>query len=201
MLDLKRHWFKDIETLIGKTFGVFPLTPNQYTYLSGVFAIIGVVFMMKHDLIWSLFFFLIAAFNDLIDGAVARSKDLVTTEGAYLDTVFDRYVEGIMLFGLFFLPLPQVWLPTYVWIYLALFGSIVTTYSKAAAKEKNVNVRNDLKGGLLSRAERMILLFLAIISAIVNPDLTYVVYIIIVIAVFTNLTAAERISSAVYYNK
>jgi hypothetical protein len=51
MLDTKRSWFKDLEKTIGKIFGVLPLTPNQYTLLSGVMAIISAYFIVK-ELFW-----------------------------------------------------------------------------------------------------------------------------------------------------
>ena len=71
---------------------------------------------------------------DFIDGAVARKKGLSTKKGAYCDTIADRYVESILLFGLLFVNLPIWYLPAYAWIFLVMMGSTMTTYAKAAAK-------------------------------------------------------------------
>lgn len=200
MLDKKRHWFKDLEKIIGKVFGSLPLTPNQYTYLSGVFALIGLYFISQENLILAIILFLIAAGLDFVDGAVARAKNMSSKIGAYLDTVFDRYVEGIMFFGILFLPLPYFIIPGYAWVYLAIFGSIVTTYVKAAAKEKDL-VNQELKGGLLSRGERLILTFLALILGVIYPDYLYMIYVIALIAILANFTAIQRFSSAISNNK
>jgi len=200
MLDTKRHWFKDLEKLVGKIFGALPLTPNQYTYLSGVFALIGLWYMIQENLILAIVFFLIAGGLDFVDGAVARAKNMSSKVGAYLDTVFDRYVEGIVFFGMLFLSLPTVFIPGYAWVYLAIFGSVVTTYVKAAAKEKDL-VNQELKGGLLSRGERLILIFVALIIGVMYPDYLYMTYVIAIIAVLSNFTAIQRFHSAVSINK
>jgi len=200
MLDTKRHWFKDLEKIVGKIFGALPLTPNQYTYLSGIFALVGLWYMVKENLIWAIVFFLIAAGLDFVDGAVARAKNMSSKVGAYLDTVFDRYVEGIIFFGMLFLTLPTVIIPGQAWVYLAIFGSIVTTYVKAAAKEKDL-VNQELKGGLLSRGERLILIFIALILGAMYSDYLYMTYVVALIAVLANFTAIQRFQSAIAINK
>jgi phosphatidylglycerophosphate synthase len=200
MLDTKRHWFKDLEKIVGSVFGAFPLTPNQYTYLSGFFALIGLWFMMGESLVWATVFFVIAAGLDFVDGAVARAKNMSSKVGAYLDTILDRYVEGIIFFGMMFLVLPEFIIPGQAWVYLAIFGSVVTTYAKAAAKEKDL-VNQELKGGLLSRGERLILIFIALVLGIIYPDYTYMTYIVAIIAVLANFTAIQRVHSAITINK
>lgn len=200
MIDTKRHWFVGIEKEAGKTFSALPVTPDQYTLASVVFALVGLYFMVQMNLIWATFFFIFAAGLDFVDGAVARTRKIATKVGAYLDTIVDRYVEGAIYFGFLFLNLPSVILPGFAWVFLALFGSVVTTYAKAAAKEKDL-VGQELKGGLMSRGERLFLIFAALISGIVYPDYLYTTYIIAIIAVLSNITAIQRIWSAIRINK
>ncbi len=197
MLDSHRHLFKELEKIIVKVFSPLPITPNQYTLIAFLSIFITLYFLVKQNIILAIVFFFIAAFLDLVDGAVARSKNMTTKTGAYLDTIIDRYVEGILLLGMLFLPLPEIFFPAYVWIFLALFGSITTTYSKAAAKEKDL-VKQELKGGLLSRGERIILLVITLILITFNA--TYAVYVLIIIAVLSNFTALQRINSAIRLN-
>jgi phosphatidylglycerophosphate synthase len=201
MLDTKRSWFKDLEKIVGKMFGVLPLSPNQYTLLSGVMAIISAYFIVKELFWWAIVFFLIASFLDFVDGAVARAKNKSTKVGGYLDTIFDRYVEGIILLGLLFVDLPSIFnVAGYVWVYLVMFGSVVTTYAKAAAKEKDL-VNQELKGGLMSRAERLILIFIALVLAAMYPDYNYTVVVLFIIAILANFTAVQRVWSAISINK
>jgi phosphatidylglycerophosphate synthase len=197
MLDLYKVSFKNIERFVGRIFAFFPLSPNHYTLLSIIFSLGSFYFLIRQSLISAIIFFLIAGFLDFIDGAVARYKNISTKIGAYLDTICDRYVEGILLLGMLFLPIPKVFLTKEVWIFLILFGSIMTTYAKAAAKEKEL-VRQELKGGLLSKTERIILLIISLILGIFN--FSWMAYSLILIAILTNFTALQRINSAIKLN-
>jgi len=191
MLAEKREKFKKIETKIGEIFSKLKLSPNQLTFNSIIFAIFSLFFLINKNLICALIFFTLTAFFDFIDGAMARFLKMETKKGAYLDTICDRYVEGIILLGFLFLPLKEfLFLPAKVWIFLAFFGSFATTYAKAAAKEKEL-VREELKKGLFGRGERIILIFLTIFLGIFN--FSWMIYPIIVLAVFSNLTAFQRI--------
>lgn len=190
MLDLWRSSFSFLEKRVGKIFSIFPLKPNHWTLLSIFFAFFYLFFLWKGKLNFALFCFFISSFLDFVDGAVAREKGLATKKGAYWDTISDRYVEAIFLLGFLLLPLPKIILPSFFWIFLILFGSIMTTYAKAAAKEKEL-VEKELKGGLISRGERLILIFLSLFLFNFNPFWTS--QLLILIAILTNFTALQRI--------
>jgi len=190
MLEEKREKFKKISQWVGDIFSKIGLTPNQYTLISLIFAIFSFWFLIKFNLILALVFFLMATILDFVDGAVARSAQKETKKGAYLDTICDRYVEGIILLGFLLLPLPYFILSAKIWIFLAFFGSLMTTYSKAAAKEKELT-QAEIKKGLLGRPERIILISLAIFLGILNFPWT--IYPIVALAILSNLTALQRI--------
>lgn len=194
MLDARRDSFKRLEKIIADIFSPMPFTPNQYSFSSVIFAFVCFYFLTKQALLWAILFFFLAVFADLIDGAIARRKNLATKKGAYLDTIFDRYVEGIVLFGFLFLALPEIIFPSYVWIILILFGSMMTTYAKSAAKEKEL-VEKELKGGLMSRAERNIFYFIAMVFGLLSLEASALI--LIVTAILVNFTAAQRIYSAI----
>lgn len=190
MIEQYREKFKIISEKVGQVFSKFGPSPNQYTLISLIFVLISFYFLITRSLILALVFFLSAAFLDFIDGAVAKFLKRETKRGAYLDTICDRYVEGIILLGFLFLPLPDFLLPAKIWVFLAFFGSLMTTYSKAAAKEKEL-IQTELKKGLFGRGERIILIILAMILGIIN--LSWLIYPIIVLAIFSNITAIQRI--------
>jgi len=189
MLEEKREKFRQIENKTGGFFSKF-LEPNQYTLGSLIFALLCFFSLRNLNLVLGLIFLSAATLLDFIDGAVARKTKKATKKGAYLDTICDRYVEGIVFFGLLFLPWPKIIFPAHFWIFLAFFGSLMTTYAKAAAKEKEV-VQEELKKGFIGRGERMILITLAIFLGIFN--LNWGLYPIIILAIFSNLTAFQRI--------
>lgn len=191
MLTERREKFKFISERVGLFFSKSKIHPNFFTLVSLLFGLLCFIFLVKNNLILGIFFFLLASFSDFIDGAVARAILKATKIGAYLDTICDRYVEAMFLAGFLFLPLPDVFLPASVWIFLCIFGALMTTYSKAAAIEKRV-IREELKRGLLGRPERLILIFLIMVLGILN--LYWSVYLLIIFAIFSNLTALQRIS-------
>ena len=191
MLEAKREKFKGVSQKTGQFFSKFGSTPNQYTLISLLFVVISFSFLINLNLVLALIFFLSAAFLDFIDGAVAKFTQRETKKGAYLDTICDRYVEGIILLGFLFLPLKGFFLlPAGIWIFLAFFGSLMTTYAKAAAREKEM-VTEELKKGLWGRGERVILIFLAMFLGIFN--LSWMLYPIVILAILSNLTAIQRI--------
>ena len=175
--------------MIGKVFSKF-LTANQYSGLAILMALFYFRFMVANNLKIALIFLFAASFLDFVDGAVARKTNTASPKGAYLDTILDRYVEAMVLLGFLFLPLPLIVFPSHIWILLALFGSLMTTYAKAAGKEKEI-LKTELKEGFAGRGERMILEFLAVFWGIFN--LQWTLYFIIALAVLSNITAIQRV--------
>ncbi len=190
----RREAFRELSIKIGIAFSRLRLSPNQWTLLSIVPALASVYFLAGSQFLYAALLILLSAFMDMIDGSVARVTGKTSKLGAYLDTLMDRYIEFIVVFGLLLAGLPSFFLGAEAWIFLYLFGSLMTTYSKAAAMEKKL-VESELKGGLLERAERMLILFAGIILASFEP--LYLTYVIAALAVLTNLSALQRIYSAV----
>jgi len=195
MLDKKRYLFKGLLLKVGEIFSKLPFSPNQYTVVSIFFSLLAAFFIIKQSFVLALIFFIIASILDSVDGSVARNRNQECKEGAYLDTIIDRYVEGITLFSFLFLPMPTIIFNHYVWVYLALFGSIITTYSKAAAKEKDM-VQKELKGGFFSRGERLITISLILLFAIIDKTFFNSLIVLIIMSILVNITAIQRINMA-----
>ncbi len=195
MLYKNRQMFDKLSTKIGIIFSKIPLSPNQWTIISLLPAFIAVYYLVQGDFLMAGAFFIVSSFLDMVDGAVARVTRTVSMFGAYLDTMVDRYVEAIILFGLLFVALPDFYIPAFAWIFLYLLGSMLTTYAKAAAKEKElVPSGKELKGGLLERAERLLILFFGILAASINP--LYLTYVVAGLAFLTNVSALQRMAIA-----
>ncbi|MBI2578661.1 MAG: CDP-alcohol phosphatidyltransferase family protein [Candidatus Aenigmarchaeota archaeon] len=191
MLYRQRERFNKLSVKVGIIFSRLGLSPNQWTLLTLLPTFAALYFLVREQFLLSAAFFIIASFIDLIDGSVARVTGNVTKLGAYLDTIIDRYVEGIIIIGLLFVNIPGLLFPSYFWLFIYFFGSMMTTYAKAAAKEKEIA---EIKGGFLERAERLILLFAGIVAA--HFSTLYLSYAIILLAVLTNISAVQRILAA-----
>jgi CDP-diacylglycerol--glycerol-3-phosphate 3-phosphatidyltransferase len=184
-------------TLIIKPLSGLGITPNMLTVigllLSGLTAIV-----IAQGLIaiggWLVLF---AGIFDMFDGAMARVRNAATTFGAFLDSTLDRYSEGIILFGLLYyalqhpglkdplwpMPHEQIWMVSF--IYIALLGSLMVSYTKARAEGLGL----ECKTGLLARPERVILLAIGLIFTSTG------IWAVALLAVFSNVTAVERILS------
>lgn len=186
----KRQKFKKLETATGRILSNLPFSPNFYTLSSIALSFFALYFLIKSQLLMVLIFFVLAALLDFVDGAVARYCQKATKIGAYLDTICDRYVEGIILLGFLFLPLKKVGFSPEVWIFILFFGSILTTYSKAAAKEKGL-LEKEFFGGIAGRAERIILVALTIALGLFS--FTWMSWAIVFLAFLFNVAALSRI--------
>jgi phosphatidylglycerophosphate synthase len=186
----KRDKFMGLEIKTGGIFSKIPLSPNQYTLISLALVLPALYFLINANFLLAAFFYVLAVFFDFVDGAVARTSGKATKIGAYLDTICDRYVEGIFLLGFLTLSLSSFGFGAEIWIGLCLFGSLMTTYAKAAAKEKELT-QKELKKGWFQRPERAILILLSLILASFN--VSFLIYPIIILAILSNFTALQRI--------
>ncbi len=184
MTIIRRENFGWLSVKAGILFSRLPIGPNAWTLLSLVPAFLAFVFLVSRNFMLAAIFFAIAAFADVIDGAVARVTGRVTRKGAYLDTIVDRYVEFLVMFGLLFV------LPIF-WVGLSIFGSMITTYSKAAAAEK---LETEVKAGILGRVERLLLLLLIVLA--INFSTKIALYPLVMLAVLSNVSAMQRILTA-----
>jgi archaetidylinositol phosphate synthase len=167
------------------------VTPNQLTFISLLLVFAFFYLMVAGNYIAALAFLAASILLDALDGHLARLTKTSSIYGAYLDTIVDRYVEFIIYLSFLFINLPTIIFSPVIWIVLCIFGSLMTTYSKAAYVEKT---KKDFSGGFLERAERMLLIIIGVALLSSNP--IYLVYILIILAALTNISAIHRISKA-----
>jgi phosphatidylglycerophosphate synthase len=191
MLTSKKHKFQkffDVFVIPLKKTGV---SANQLTLISLFMAFLFFYEMVAGSYVAAIVFLILSIFIDALDGHLARAKGTDSVDGAYLDTIIDRYVEFIIYLSFLFIALPKIIIAPELWITLCIFGSLMTTYAKSAFTEKTLK---NFSGGLLERAERMLIIIIGVI--LLNFDANYLVYTLIVLAILTNLSAILRISKA-----
>lgn len=91
---------------------------------------------------------------DLLDGALARATGRATPFGAVFDSVLDRLSEAAVLSGLLFYYSGRGEREEIALCFAALVGSILVSYVRARAQANGF----DLREGLFTRAERVLLL-------------------------------------------
>lgn len=191
---------EQIGVKLGIIFSKIPLTPNQWTVLSIVPAILGFIALAYYkEMGWGLALFLLSGLIDAIDGGVARVTGSVSNLGAYLDGMFDRFVEALLLAGLMLFALPDSAVlghpvPMWQWLGMLLFfGTCMVSYSRAYADHrKALTDPKKLRkmGGILERAERLGLIFLGML--LFYADAAYLNAAIIIAVLFSILTLLQR---------
>ena len=135
------------------------VTPNVLT-LIGFLCSLGaaVSIALGYPFIGGFVVLLSGAF-DLLDGALARAKQQSTRFGALLDSTLDRLSEASVLFGLLILNLKQPLSPLVWLIYVVIILSMLVSYIRARAEGLGMKC----EVGILSRAERIIILTLGLL--------------------------------------
>lgn len=132
---------------------------------------------------------LIASGLDLLDGALARKTGTVTKFGAVFDSVLDRLSEAAVLGGLLYHYTQVAGHTTEVSLcYAAIVGSIMVSYVRARAE----GIGLELREGLFTRAERVLLLAGALLIAPVTGDVVVLVALWI-LATLSLFTAGQRV--------
>ena len=126
---------------------------------------------------------------DLLDGALARKTGSVTKFGAVFDSVLDRLSEAAVLGGLLYHFAEEGGRTMEVALcYAAMVGSIMVSYTRARAE----GIGLELREGLFTRAERVLLLAGALILAPLVQD-AIVPGALWILATLSLLTAAQRV--------
>ena len=97
---------------------------------------------------------LLASLFDMLDGRVARLRGRPTTFGAFLDSTMDRYSDMVLYLGLLILYARLDKTPHMVLVWVAAFGSFMTSYARARAE----SLIPRCTVGLLERPERIVLI-------------------------------------------
>ena len=170
-----------------------PVSPNMLTIIGLAVSIVTAMIFARGYVVLGGVFILLSGIFDVLDGAVARASNRITAFGAVLDSVCDRYADGIIFVGIIYGLLSrnivshQLFLiPDWLWCSLALIGSYLVSYTRArseAAGAKSMNI------GFAERPERMILLVLGAFTG-------YLVAAIVLIVVLTHITSLQRLIQA-----
>ena len=161
------------------------LSPDHLTILGVIVAIGAGVAIGDGRLLLGFALVILAALPDLLDGALAKASNQVSQRGAFFDSVIDRVTDAILFAGVAYYyasgasgssPLTSM-VPFGI---MAL--SAVISYERAKAESLGL----DAKGGLMERAERIILLLLGLL---IEPLLLPILWVMLVLC---GVTAVQR---------
>ena len=182
LTDNMRVWFKGVTEPVATFLNKIGLTPNTMTMLGLLGNVAGAWYLSQGNMVLGGVFILICTPFDALDGTMARLRGEVTEFGAFVDSVSDRYGELFILGGLlFYYSSHGDQLMTFL-CYASAVGSVMVSYAKARAESLKLNANT----GLLTRMERYLVLTPLLL-------LNQPVIALWVLAIFTNVTALQRI--------
>lgn len=158
------------------------ISADHMTLLGVLMAVASAVSIGLGYLGLGLLFLVLTAVPDVLDGAVAKASGTASPRGAFFDSVMDRVSDALLLVGVaWYLAADRggYWplLPMGV-----LATSMLISYERAKAESLGF----DARGGLMERAERIVLLALGLLfRALLIPVLA-------VMLVLTIATAVQR---------
>ena len=130
------------------------VSADQLTVLGLVLAVGAAVAVGAGQFLIGLALVVLAAVPDLLDGALAKASDSSSQRGAFFDSTVDRVTDSLLFGGLvwYYASGPNPRLAVLPFAVAALAQLI--SYQRAKAESLGL----DAKGGLMERAERIVVL-------------------------------------------
>jgi CDP-diacylglycerol--glycerol-3-phosphate 3-phosphatidyltransferase len=180
---------RHIAEMVVRPLAAIGMTPNMATVLGLVLNAITAAILAMGSLRLGGVMLLFAGMFDMVDGALARVRNQKTTFGAFFDSTLDRYSEGIIILGviLYVNSLPpsteKAW--TLALAYIAGLGSLMVSYARARAEGLGL----EMKGGLMARPERVLVLAVGLILGAEQ----WLLWTLLLLAVTSVFTSVQRI--------
>jgi len=192
-LDSLRPYAEKILKPLADTLSRAGVTPDATSVLSLIFAAgAGVLYAIScGDRTLALAAGVLVLLNgiaDAMDGEIARIAGTAGIRGDFLDHVIDRYADVFIICGIFF----GEYIDWRIGV-AAIVGTLLTSYLGTQAQAVGLGRHY---GGILGRADRLVLIMLASLLYFLYPYEIYgassLGWSIVLIAVASNLTTLQR---------
>jgi CDP-diacylglycerol--glycerol-3-phosphate 3-phosphatidyltransferase len=190
--DFLVHWFMWALSPAERLFLRMGLTPDFFNFAGLLCGFASGVLIGVGELEWGGLAIALGGVADIFDGRIARARKLTSPYGSFIDSTLDRFVEVFAFLGFVAYLRHTEWGPLIATA--ALAGSLLVSYTRARGESLGVTC----KEGLMQRAERLVLTFLACMvdapatAAFGWPPGRVVLGVLALIAVGTFFTAAHR---------
>jgi len=174
---------------IAKGMAKVGFTPNACSVIALMVAVAGGAAFYFEAALLGVICIILNAFFDGVDGAIARVTGTAGMKGDFLDHVIDRYADIFIITGIFAGPLASPFIGVF-----ALTGVLMSSYLGTQAQAVGVG---RVYGGILGRADRLLLLIIfgiiaAFIPGAVYAGLTVMDGMLIIFGVLGHITALQR---------
>jgi archaetidylinositol phosphate synthase len=173
--------FVDIAIKIG-------ITPDHFTIAAFFVALFAGIAFYFGEVALGTFLIMCNAAFDSMDGAVARAMNIQSRKGDFLDHVVDRYADIFIITGIFAGGFAPWWIGVF-----ALVGVLMVSYLGTQAQAIGIG---RYYGGVLGRADRLLLLIIAGLLNILFPagvyGLPFLGWLLVIFGIIGNITAIQR---------
>lgn len=158
--DRVKHAFLPVALAMGRA----GLTPDALTLIGFVITVMGAVLLSQQ--LWlagGLVVFGGGVF-DMFDGTLARATGKASKLGAFLDSVFDRWGEGIVYLGLIAGLVASGWAGAPLYAAAALVGAFMVSYARAKAEGLGFSPGTGMAAvGVMPREVRLVILTIGLV--------------------------------------
>ena len=167
---------------VGESLRRTGLSPDHFTLLGLSVAAASAVAIGTGKMQLGLLLVICSALPDLLDGALAKASNSASQRGAFFDSVVDRVSDSFLFGGVaWFYASSDT--PQFSIVPFAILGaSLIISYERAKAESLGLYA----KGGLMERAERIILLCFGLLF---DSLLKWVMVVMLILVV---MTAVQR---------
>jgi CDP-diacylglycerol--glycerol-3-phosphate 3-phosphatidyltransferase len=169
---LRQVWDRFIRP-VGRGLARSGVTPNQITYFGVGVQIAVAVLILQGRLLAAGLVGIVAGISDFLDGAVAKARGTPSKYGAFLDSTTDRLSDA-----LYFVPLawlygvaPDIAGRDEPWVAAVSLAALVFSFLVSYAKARAESLGYECNVGIAERAERLIVLILALLFDVVPAAL------------------------------
>jgi phosphatidylglycerophosphate synthase len=158
--DRVKHAFEPIALALGR----LGLTPDALT-LIGFAVTIGGAFILSQQL-WLLggLVVFVGGVFDMFDGTLARATGRASRLGAFMDSVFDRWGEAFVYFGLTAGLLAAGWADAPLYAVAAMGAAFMVSYARARAESLGFSAGRGMAAvGIMPREVRLVVLTMGLV--------------------------------------
>lgn len=190
--DFLVHWLLWALRPLDRVAAALNLSPDFFNFAGLFFGLLSGIAIATDRIELGGWAIALGGVADIMDGRVARARQLSSPYGTFIDSMLDRFVEVFAFLGF------VVYLRAFTYGPLlaaaAITGSLLVSYARARGESVGVLC----KEGLMQRAERLVLIFLAcLLDRPLDawrgwPQGTLVLWTMALIATGTFVTSAHR---------
>ena len=177
-----RHQVERVVKPVGEQLRRTKLSPDHLTLIGLVVACGAAVAIGLGALRLGLLLVVLAALPDLLDGALAKASNQSSQRGAFFDSTIDRVTDAVLLGGVAWFLASQRGAHAAVLPFAVMAVSSLISYQRAKAEALGLTA----KGGLMERAERIILLCVGLLFD------SMLFWTMILMLVLVTITAVQR---------